>query len=98
MTPFQASLYASLLKQIEDQQFWTTADALKIPVRELGDQHIVHILEMMEQRSYHLPRDRYRFYRTIVREALRRRLFTWSVSRKYIPAIAQQLDQKAKWS
>lgn len=73
---------------------WSTAKGQVIPITEIGDQHLVNIIGMIEQNikgeptpSGMLDRDRVKQYNSLQREALRRGLFKWDAQRKYKSAI-----------
>jgi hypothetical protein len=77
---------------------WITADKREIPIKDLGDQHLVNILNMAETNlrgfttaSGTLPREHMNQYGALVAEAMRRGLFNWVTDRKYIKDITKQI-------
>jgi hypothetical protein len=77
------------------------ADGRVLKVAEIGDNHLVHCLQMIERNrtgirtpAGMLPPDHMRMYGVLVIEAMSRGLFDWSKERKYLTATENQIIEK----
>jgi hypothetical protein len=91
-------------KTAKPSKIWRTADGRRIPIKELGDKHLVAILRLIEQNlhifgagSFALRLDgaRIRQYSLLVDEAITRGLISWSENRKQLDKI-EDLAAEAK--
>lgn len=77
-----------------------TADRRTLPYNEIGDNHLIKILQLIEANlslygsecpSQMLPKGHIEQYDDLVIEAVRRGLFTWSTERKYLAKTSERI-------
>lgn len=81
---------------------WLTHDGRKIPVTDLGDQHLVNILTKMEKNRRGEDTLTPRFHNALMKamygplviEAVRRGLFEWNYNRKYLSPTLDAIVRK----
>lgn len=65
---------------------WITNDKREIRIADMGDDHLVNTLSMIERElsAGCSPIGHLRLYPALVKEAMRREVFEWNSNRKYL--------------
>lgn len=69
---------------------WITNDKREIRIADMGDDHLVNTLNMIERElsAGCSPVSHLRLYPALVKEAMRREVFDWKPNRKYLKQSA----------